>query len=158
MGIGGMELMLIIIIAMLVIGPARTTIYARKVGKWLRILKAYVSSMTDEIKDTVAEPLSELAQPMREITKPFEELTKDVNTAVQSASKPLDDLSRQVDKSVREINSAAQRGAPKQQAETSASGSEPDMLEMAQPADDLEDAILDSQADIEDAGVTGSKS
>lgn len=157
MGIGGMELMLIIIIAMLVIGPARTTIYARKVGKWLRILKAYVSSMTDEIKDTVAEPLSELAQPMKEITKPFEELTRDVNSAVQSASKPLDDLTRQVDKSVREINSAAHSGAPKQKVEGVNNGPQSETLEIAQPADELEDAILDSQADIEEAGVASSK-
>ena len=95
MKLGGAELLVILLVAFFVLGPDRTVRYARKTGKWLRVLKMYISSMTEDLKETVVEPLEELQEPLQEIWKPAGQLAKElgdsvdgVSEAVQAASQP----------------------------------------------------------------------
>lgn len=48
--IGGMELLLVALLAVFVLGPERLAVTARKAGKIIREIKAYFSSLTDELK------------------------------------------------------------------------------------------------------------
>ena len=93
MKLGGAELLVIFLVMFFVLGPEKTALYARKVGKWLRVLKVYVSSMTDDLKETVVEPLQQMQEPLREITRPFEDLTKDVGESMGEISKSMEDIS-----------------------------------------------------------------
>lgn len=90
MKIGTMELLVILIVAFLVLGPEKTVIYARKLGKWLRTLKTYINSITEDLKDTVVEPLKEIQEPLKDITKQLGEMANAVENPVNDLSKTLE--------------------------------------------------------------------
>jgi len=48
--IGGTELVLIILLAVVVLGPERLVVTARKLGVFVREAKAYLNCLTDELK------------------------------------------------------------------------------------------------------------
>lgn len=109
MKIGGLELIVVLVILILVVGPERTIIYARKAGKWLRVLRVYLGSMTEELRETVVEPLQELQEPLREITQPFNELSKEVTGTVNEISKPFEDTVNDVKRSTNELKTSTEK-------------------------------------------------
>ena len=111
MNIGGTELLIIFAVMFVVLGPERTMLYARKIGKWLKIMKVYLSSMTEDLRETVAEPLQQMQEPLKEITKPFEELTHDLTKTVDSVSKPLEEASQGINRSFRDIINAVKNAS-----------------------------------------------
>jgi sec-independent protein translocase protein TatB len=48
--VGGPELMLVALLAVFVLGPERLLVSARKAGRIVREIKAYFSSLTDELQ------------------------------------------------------------------------------------------------------------
>jgi len=50
LGIGMNELIIIFLLAAIILGPERLARFAREAGKHIRNLKAYFSSLTDELK------------------------------------------------------------------------------------------------------------
>lgn len=103
MKIGTLEFAVILLVAYLVLGPDRTVAYARKLGRGLKTLKIYIDSFTEDIRENVTEPLSEIAEPLAEITKPFEEVAKNVQ-------EPLAEIDKTVKQSQLELN---QIGSPR---------------------------------------------
>lgn len=85
MKIGTMELVVILLVAFLVLGPEKTALYTKKLGKSLRALRIYINSFTEDFTETVTEPLQDLQQPLEELRKPLEE-------SVQAVRKPMDEL------------------------------------------------------------------
>ena len=49
-GIGGNELIVIILLAAIVLGPERLARSAREIGKFIKNVKAYFSSLSSELK------------------------------------------------------------------------------------------------------------
>jgi sec-independent protein translocase protein TatB len=49
-GIGGSELLVIIILAAIVLGPERLARSAREIGKFVRNVKSYFTSLSSELK------------------------------------------------------------------------------------------------------------
>jgi sec-independent protein translocase protein TatB len=49
-GIGGNELLVIIILAAIVLGPERLARSAREIGKFVRNVKSYFASLSSELK------------------------------------------------------------------------------------------------------------
>lgn len=126
MKIGSMELIVVLIVLLVVLGPKQTVLYARKLGKLLRVLKVYLGSLMGELQETVVEPLQEMNEPLKEMVKPLEDLAQTVQMPVplaQQTSKPA----------------AEQETAAKQPAEQSASE---EILEYAEPEEDPEDSSL----------------
>lgn len=68
LGLGWNELAVIVLLAAIVLGPERITKFARQAGKFVRNVKAYFSSLTDELK-TEMELLDELEEVKRDLTK-----------------------------------------------------------------------------------------
>lgn len=64
--IGSPELMLILLLAVFVLGPERIAITARKCGRLIREVKAYFSSLTDELK-TELDVLEEVKDVKRDL-------------------------------------------------------------------------------------------
>ena len=95
MQIGTMDLVVILIAAFLVLGPERTGIYAKKLGKCLRVFKVYIKSLSDELEESVI-PINELRQPLDELAKPVTEISdaikaplRELNCSVQSSASVL---------------------------------------------------------------------
>lgn len=100
MKIGTMELVVILLVAFLVLGPDQTLAYARKIGKGLRTLRVYMNSFTEDIRENVTEPLNELTEPLAEIAKPLEDVAKTVQ-------EPLRELDMTVKQSEIKLNSTS---------------------------------------------------
>lgn len=49
-GIGGNELLVVLLLAAIVLGPERLVRSAREIGKFIRNVKNYFSALTDELK------------------------------------------------------------------------------------------------------------
>ena len=63
------ELVVIVIVAFVFIGPDQLPVYAKKIGKMLRELKKYTGAASEEIQKNVVEPLNEIqAPPQRKLS------------------------------------------------------------------------------------------
>ena len=91
MKIGAMELIVIFIVALLVIGPDKLPMYAQKFGNALREFRKASSGLTQDIRESVVEPLEEAQRPLREAMEPLEDLNKDVLSFLLRAFVPLRD-------------------------------------------------------------------
>jgi len=67
-GIGGTELLVILFLAAIVLGPERLARTARELGKFVRNVKAYFSSFSNELKGEL-DILDELDKVKRDLTK-----------------------------------------------------------------------------------------
>ncbi len=67
-GIGTNELVVIFLLAAIVLGPERVARVAREAGKFIRNLKAYFLSLTDELK-TELDILDDLKKVKNEVSK-----------------------------------------------------------------------------------------
>ena len=73
MKIGFWELIVIVIVAFVFIGPDQLPVYAKKIGKMLRELKKYTGAASEEIQKNVVEPLNEIQAPLKEAVAPLTE-------------------------------------------------------------------------------------
>ncbi|MCJ7433439.1 MAG: twin-arginine translocase TatA/TatE family subunit [Anaerolineales bacterium] len=67
-GIGGNELIVILLLAAIVLGPERLARSAREIGKFIRNAKAYFSSLSSELKAEL-DVLDELEKVKKDLTK-----------------------------------------------------------------------------------------
>lgn len=95
MKIGFTEILLILAVALLVLGPDKFPYYMKKLGNAVKELKKYTGELTEDIKENVIAPLDEAQKPLREAMAPFEELdqsikanVKDVENSIKGIGKP----------------------------------------------------------------------
>ena len=89
MKIGAMELIVIFIVALLVIGPDKLPMYAKKFGSALREFRKASSGITKDIRESVVEPLEEAQRPLREAMEPLEDLKDEVQSNIKGVEKDL---------------------------------------------------------------------
>lgn len=68
LNVGGPELIVLMLLGVIVLGPERLARVAREAGKLVRNLKAYFQSLSDELKNEL-DVLDELNDIKREINK-----------------------------------------------------------------------------------------
>lgn len=91
LGIGPMELLLILIIALMVFGPDRLPEMGAKLGQSLRSVRRATHEFSREIEETrqaIEAPLNEIKQPLAEITQPI----NDLKQPFQDLKQPFEDL------------------------------------------------------------------
>ncbi|HSJ89629.1 MAG TPA: Sec-independent protein translocase protein TatB [Anaerolineales bacterium] len=67
-GIGGSELLVILILAGVILGPERLARSAREIGKFVKNVKAYFSSLSSELKAEL-DVLDDLDKLKKELSK-----------------------------------------------------------------------------------------
>jgi len=67
-GIGGNELIVILLLAAIVLGPERLARSAREIGKFIKNVKAYFSSLSSELKSEL-DVLDDLEKVKKDLTK-----------------------------------------------------------------------------------------
>jgi len=67
-GIGGNELIVIIVLAGIILGPERLARAAREIGKFVRNVKAYFSSLSTELRAEL-DVIDELEKVKKDLTK-----------------------------------------------------------------------------------------
>ena len=86
MKIGFWELVVIVVVAFVFIGPDQLPVYAQKLGKMLRELKKYTGAASEEIQKNVVEPLNEI-QALKEAVAPLTDIKKDIDNSVKDVTK-----------------------------------------------------------------------
>ena len=87
MKIGFWELVVIVVIAFVFIGPDQLPVYAKKLGKMLRELKKHTGAASEEIQKNVVEPLNEIQAPLKEAVAPLTDIKKDIDNSVKDVTK-----------------------------------------------------------------------
>ena len=87
MKIGFWELVVVVIVAFVFIGPDQLPVYAKKLGKMLRELKKYTGAASEEIQKNVVEPLNEIQAPLKEAVAPLTDIKKDIDNSVKDVTK-----------------------------------------------------------------------
>ena len=82
------ELLVIFVVALLVLGPEKMPKYAKKAGKLLSSVKVYADKLTEDINESVVEPLEEVQKPLKEAVEPLTTITKDIKKSVDDIGKP----------------------------------------------------------------------
>jgi len=100
--IGAMELVVIFIVALLVIGPDKLPQYARKFGVALREFKKASSDVTQEIRESVIDPLEEAQKPLREAMEPLEDLNREVKSNLRGVENDLKNVGKAKPKTTEE--------------------------------------------------------
>ena len=89
MKIGFWELIVIVIVAFVFIGPDQLPVYAKKIGKMLRELKKYTGAASEEIQKNVVEPLNEIQAPLKEAVAPLTDIKKDIDSSMRGRDQEL---------------------------------------------------------------------
>ena len=94
MKIGALELIVVFIVALLVIGPDKLPQYAKKIGAAMREFRRASQDVTQEIRESVIDPLEEAQKPLREAMEPIEEIEKGLKDDAKTVEKELKDLGK----------------------------------------------------------------
>lgn len=95
MKIGWMELLVIVIVALVVVGPDKLPDYAKKFGKALKEFKKISSDLTNEITEDVVKPLNEAAKPLKEAAEPINDLSKSLKQTGKDIKKQVDSIGKE---------------------------------------------------------------
>ncbi|MBO4915818.1 MAG: twin-arginine translocase TatA/TatE family subunit [Oscillospiraceae bacterium] len=94
MKIGALELVVIFIVVLLVIGPDKLPQYARKFGNAMREFRKASADVTQELKESVIDPLEEAQAPLREAMQPIEELDQSLKSDIKDVEDSIKDLGK----------------------------------------------------------------
>lgn len=95
MKISFMEIAVIAIVALIVLGPDKLPVYARKLGVALKEFKKATSSMTEEIKENVVTPLDEAVKPLKEAVEPLTDIEKEVKSSLKDVTKSINNIGKE---------------------------------------------------------------
>lgn len=98
MKIGMQELLIVFIVALIVLGPDKLPLYAKKFGEALREFRKFSSEATKDIRESIVEPLEEAQRPLREALEPITELEKEVRGDMEGIQKSFSDIGKPVKK------------------------------------------------------------
>ncbi len=94
MKIGFLELLVVFVVALLVIGPDKLPAYARKFGRALQEFRKASSDITQDIRESVVDPLEEAQRPLREAIEPLEKLDRDVRAEIKGVEADLNSIGK----------------------------------------------------------------
>ena len=94
MKLGFGEILVILVVIMLVIGPDKLPEFAKKIGKALGEFRHATEDVSAELKENVLDPLDEAAAPIREAIEPIEEIKSSVNSNVRDMQRNLGSIGR----------------------------------------------------------------
>ena len=102
MKIGFLELLVVFVVALLVIGPDKLPAYARKFGNALREFRKASSDITQDIRESVVDPLDEAQRPLREAIEPLEKLDRDVRADLKGVETDLKNIGKEKPKQMQD--------------------------------------------------------
>lgn len=148
--IGAGEVILIVILAIFVLGPEKTPYYAKKLGEGLGLMKQYSGKLATEIKENVAEPLSEVVQPLQEVSKEMREPFKDITDPLKEIKAPLTEATRALNNAVNVTAQPLKTAVNEAAAEVEAAGDAQDMAEDT-PREDATAVTAEAEGSAEEA-------
>lgn len=94
MKLGMMEIVVILAVALIVLGPDNLPKYAQKLGAALKEFRKFSSEATKDIRESIVEPLEEAQKPLKEAMEPITDLTDEIGRNVEDLKKSFTDLGK----------------------------------------------------------------
>lgn len=94
MKIGPLELVVIFVVALLVIGPNKLPEVAKKLGLAMKEFKKASESITNEIKESVVEPLDEMQKPLRDAVSPITDAEKEIRSSLKEVTDSVNNIGK----------------------------------------------------------------
>lgn len=82
-------MVVILVVAMLVIGPDKMPYYMKQLGKGMTQLRKATAGLNEDVQENIVRPLNEAQQPLREAMEPLQETADQINDAIESTNKVL---------------------------------------------------------------------
>jgi sec-independent protein translocase protein TatB len=89
MKIGFWEIVVVLIVALIVIGPDKLPAYMRSLGKGMNTLRKAASEMTSELQEDVVKPLNEAQKPLKDALAPVTETAAELNAGLTDVRRTL---------------------------------------------------------------------
>ena len=87
MKIGFWELVVIVVIAFVFIGPDQLPVYGKEAGQNAARAEEVHRRCSEEIQKNVVEPLNEIQAPLKEAVAPLTDIKKDIDNSVKDVTK-----------------------------------------------------------------------
>lgn len=94
MKIGFTELLVVFVVALLVIGPDKLPLYAKRLGEALQAFRKASDEVTRDLKASVIDPLEQAQQPLREALEPVNQLTSQVQDNVKDVERSFQNIGK----------------------------------------------------------------
>ena len=89
MKIGFWELIVVLVIALVVIGPDKLPEYARSLGKALAAMRSATADLSKDVQESIVQPLNEAQNPIKEAVN-------EVNDNIRRANQSLNNIGKEV--------------------------------------------------------------
>ena len=94
MKLGFWEILVILVVALLVIGPDKLPYYTKKLGVALKEFRKVSEDVTKEVRESVIDPLEEASKPLREAVEPLTDLKKDIEGNLKSVERDFNNIGK----------------------------------------------------------------
>lgn len=91
LGVGPLELMLVLIVGVIVLGPERIPEVAVQIARALRFLRGYATDATAEMRAELTELMEEYEEVRKELQEFREGVTKDVSSIAEEVHRTISD-------------------------------------------------------------------
>ena len=89
-GVGAMEALLVLVVALIVVGPRRFPEIARQGGRWYRVARRYASEVTRDVRGAMEELKSEIEEESEDL-RSIRDLGDEVEADLRASTPPLED-------------------------------------------------------------------
>lgn len=94
MKIGMFELIMIFVVALIVLGPDKLPVYAKKLGQSLSAFKNYSGQFAQEMNASLVEPIKEVSEPLQKVAKEISDPLNEVKQTISNIGKPAKQSSK----------------------------------------------------------------
>jgi sec-independent protein translocase protein TatB len=108
LGVGPAELLVILVLAVLVVGPQRLPEFAAQLARFLRVFRRYTTRITQEFNET----LHELENEYDDLKGEWKDVGRGLDEGVKAVSEGLEGVQRDVREAVEEPKAPVEPKAP----------------------------------------------
>ena len=119
LGVGAAEAFVVLVIALIVVGPQRFPEIARQGGRYFRMARRYAAEVTSDVRGAMAELEAEVEQQKEELQAAHEEISTGLSETVAETRSEIENIGREAGDAVQDAPAAQ---APAQEIEPDPAG------------------------------------
>ena len=95
LGVGAAEAFVVLVIALIVVGPQRFPEIARQGGRYFRMARRYAAEVTSDVRGAMAELEAEVEQQKEELQAAHEEIATGLSTSIAETRSEIENIGRE---------------------------------------------------------------
>ena len=106
LGVGAAEAFVVLVIALIVVGPQRFPEIAREAGRYFRMARRYATEVTSDVRGAMAELEAEVEQQKDELQAAHEEIASGLSDTVAETRSELRSIGRETQDALKDAPAA----------------------------------------------------